>query len=119
MSKFTGPLSVREYDVDRGLWQTLEPLVWEVDELDSGSFMTVPTGFVTDGASIPFPFSIVLPRWGRWRRAAALHDYLYRVQITTRREADKQFLIALKASDVSAPVRYIFWAAVRLFGRYR
>lgn len=37
----------------------------------------IPMGFKTDLASVPFPFSLVLPKEGKYKYAAVVHDYLY------------------------------------------
>lgn len=124
MSAFTGPLAIVEFDVDDDLWAILQPLIWEVGALGSGVFITVPVGFISDGASIPWPLSIVLHRWGRWRRAACLHDWLYELlkagtpdpNALTRAQADEIFRQALYASGVSHVLTFLFFTAVRIFG---
>jgi hypothetical protein len=118
MSRFTGPLTITEHDVDNEVWSLAQELVWEVGEEGSGLEVRVPVGFLSDGASIPWPFSIVLNRWGRWRRAACLHDHLYAlIRIgephphgPTRREADRQFREAMLASGVWSLTAWTFWA---------
>ena len=50
-----------------------EPLIYE----SSTWSVTVPTGFVSDGASVPWPFRMLIPRDGRYRDAAWVHDYLF------------------------------------------
>lgn len=125
-SAFTGPLAIREVDVDHEIWCLVDPLVWEIDYLGSGDFITVPAGFCSDGASIPWPLSIVLPRWGRWRRAACLHDHLYEMlqagapdqHAPTRKDADRIFREALLASGVWRMTAFAFWLAVRTFGGF-
>ena len=108
MSSFTGPLSMTHLDARHWrLWQTNEPIIYEVGDKGSGKKITVPAGFITDGASVPrflWPF---LPSWGRYARAAVVHDYLcvlgrsniIHPHCKSRREAD-----------------YIFWEAVRVCG---
>jgi len=53
--------------------------------LDSFSFkphhttnevVIVPSGFITDGATIPQVFWSLLPPWGTYGQASILHDYL-------------------------------------------
>ncbi len=122
MSQFTGPLAIVEVDVDKETWMLFQPLVWEVGEKGSGIFITVPEGFISDGASVPWPLNIVLNRWGRYRRAACLHDHLCALIRTghpspharTRKEADKIFSQANSASGVSLPLRGILYAGVRV-----
>lgn len=121
MSAFTGPLRLQHMDADWRHWRLLEPLVWEVDDLGSGLIVEVPAGFVTDGASVPRLLWWLLPMTGSYMRPAALHDYLCdRVgkgnphpHAPSRYAADRQFLIAMKAVGVAAPVRLVMYAAVR------
>jgi hypothetical protein len=76
MSAFTGPLSITELDRDWKLWRLNEPLVYEVGSLGSGRVIACPAGMITDGASVPQPFWSLLPVWGSYSRAAAVHDRL-------------------------------------------
>ena len=122
MSAFTGSLSITEIDVDLEIWELNQPLVYEVGHLGSGRFITVPAGFRSDGASIPGLVSWFLPRWGRYRRAAIIHDYLcIRLRqgrphefAPTRKVADQIFLETLKVSGVNWPVRSVLYTGVRL-----
>lgn len=54
----------------RRLSRTLifEAKTWQID---------VPIGFVSNGANVFWPFSMAIPRDGRYRDAAWIHDYLY------------------------------------------
>lgn len=82
----------------------------------------VPAGFLTDGASVPRPFWWVVPPWGRHGQAAVLHDILcetltmfkdelpYRI---SRKEADRAFYDAMKATQVNVLLRNIMYWAVR------
>ena len=97
---------------------------YEVGELGSGVFVDVPIGFDTDGASIPRFLWAILPTWGRYSRAAVVHDYLYRMlrestphpAAPSRKKADGIFLEAMAVLGVSRLVRYVIWGPVRLFG---
>lgn len=95
-----------------GLWVLLSPLIWD----DGEARYEVPTGFITDLASIPRAFRWLLEQNGGSRRAAVLHDYLYRSQRTTRAEADALFRKALAREDVNAFGRFLYWAGVRAGG---
>lgn len=64
--------------------------------------ITVPSGFVPDGASIPRILHIAIPTTGWYGRAAIIHDYLYWSQLCTREQADNLMLIAMKESTVIA-----------------
>lgn len=77
---------------------------------------TVPEGFRTDFATIPWPLCYLIRPRGRWATAAVLHDYLYSLPGYPRRVADAWFLAAMRAQGVTLPVRLVFFLAVRLAG---
>ena len=83
--------------------------------------LTVPVGFLTNGASIPRLFWSIVPPTGtkknRVFQPAILHDYLYETGEVSRKDADKIFLEAMKAMKVNWFIRYIFYWCVRLFAR--
>ena len=84
-----------------------------------GIIISVPRGFVTNGASIPRFF------WRLWHpldndtlEPAILHDYLYSRSSClrcSRKEADKIFLNAMISKNVGKLKRNAFYYAVRLF----
>lgn len=84
--------------------------------------ITVPTGFITDGASIPQLFWAILGPHGTYFPAAVIHDYLYNKASDgsfgdlTRAEADQIFLDAMESIGVSWLTRHTIYYAVRLFG---
>lgn len=83
--------------------------------------VTVPSGFVTDGASIPRVFWNIMGPQGQWFYAAIIHDFLYSVHSNTRfratrLEADEIFLDAMKDLGVPWLKRHTIYRAVRLFG---
>lgn len=84
------------------------------DQMDNN--VTVPDGFVTDFASIPRPFWIVLPKWGKYGYAAVIHDWLNWDQTNSREYADTVLLQGMRVSDVAPIVQTIIYKAVRLFG---
>jgi hypothetical protein len=95
-------------------WVTLRPLVYrgkfEVFEVDEG--------VRADFASVPRPFVWFLPRYGRYTKAAILHDYLCKEKVATgllsRADADGIFRQAMRTLDVPFLRRWIMWAAVRV-----
>lgn len=89
------------------LWTLDAPLQWELLRKGSGIVISVPAGFQTDLASIPW--------WARWlfnpeapayAKAAILHDFLLADANNSRAEAAAVFHDALKADGVSS------WRAV-------
>lgn len=103
------------------LFRLEEPMPYDVGAEDSGERITVPSGFVTDFASIPRIAQIIIPK-DVGRRAAILHDWLYATTgcrgYFTRAECDAIFLEALGVLNVWAPVRWTMWVFVRAGGWY-
>ena len=88
--------------------------------VSSKGIITVPTGFRTDGASIPRVFWSILGPHGSYFGAAIVHDFLYSKAsnhhwLMTRADADKIFLEAMYNAGVGFH-RNIIYAAVRLGG---
>jgi hypothetical protein len=72
MSHFQTALVAEAVD---GGWRLHAPLVYYSDVL--GRTVTVPTGYVTDLASVPRLFRFIVPvANAKNRRAAVVHDYL-------------------------------------------
>lgn len=89
--------------------------------LTSLGAVTIPAGFLTDGASIPQVFWNILAPFGEYFPAALLHDYLYSQASTghfntTRKQADALFLEAMFNLGVPWHTRHTIHAAVRAFG---
>lgn len=87
--------------------------------------VTVPKGFLTDGASIPRIFWFLFPPFGRYMDAAIVHDYLCEHCIIermgetvkiTRAEADDIFLTIMSYHKVWLPSKIILYSCVRLWG---
>ncbi|MCR6736573.1 MAG: DUF1353 domain-containing protein [Afipia sp.] len=124
MSRFTGELTITQLDVDYRTWRLEQPLVYEVGDENSGHMIEVHKLFETDGASVPRIFWALLPTWGKYSRAAVVHDYLYNElregtephpEAPTRQRADAIFLEAMAVCGVGFMTRWIMWAAVRVF----
>lgn len=89
--------------------------------ISSRGEITVPTGFLTDGASIPSPFWSILSPFGPYFPAALIHDYLYSHRSDahhrmSRRDADLIFKEAMFNLGVGWLTRETIFRAVRLFG---
>jgi len=119
MSRFLSRLAATNVDADfaggRGLWELVEPLVYESDV--AGMTITVPAGFKTDFASVLRLPVIYLLFGDKAHAPATVHDYLYHSGLVKRKTADDVFAEAMRASTrLSAVERGMMWAAVRLFG---
>jgi hypothetical protein len=76
----------------------------------------VEPGSRTDFASVPRVFVWLLPRYGRYTRAAILHDHLWacaRRGEMSYHDADGIFRQAMRRLDVPLLRRWMMWAAVR------
>ena len=93
-------------------WITLHELLYHATRED----FTVPLHQPTDFASVPREFVWFIPRYGRYTKAAILHDYLCRERVghgLERIEADAILRQAMREEGVSFMRRWIMWAAVR------
>jgi hypothetical protein len=108
------PPTVRPF-ADSHDWVLVEDLNYHIGS--SGISITVPKGFVTDFASIPQPlWSFGLSPYGRYSKAAIIHDYLYWAQECTKEQADNILLIAMKESDVSTAEALTIYEGVNFGG---
>jgi len=103
-------VDVRE--IDSKTWETLRVLTYHGNTDD----FVVPEHEQTDFASVPRVFVWFLPRYGRYTKAAILHDHLWRVAVPnglSRLDADGIFRQAMRELGVPFLRRWIMWAAVR------
>ena len=129
MSLFTGGLTLLRIHADWRLWELETSLSYEVGGLGSGRIVMVPgatengRGFITDGASVPRILWPLFPSWGRYSRAAVIHDYLGDRLVNrrdphpegrTQKAIDAIFYEAMTVCGVNWPVRFTIWATVRL-----
>ena len=109
---FTSDLVVEELKRP-GWWQLVEDLVYKGRD----DTFTVPAGFTTDFASVPQLFLWLVPRSGKYTKAAVLHDYLSRELVPaggiSRCDADGLFRRTMRDLGVSALRRWLMWTAVR------
>lgn len=85
-------------------------------ELVAGGAIYVPAGFETDFASVPRGLWNIFPPFGRYSKAAVVHDFLYRRSGVPRELCDKIFLEAMEVLGVGWLTRSTIYSAVRLFG---
>lgn len=116
MSQFTTPLIVEH--LDGRIWKVAEPFEYHIvypAKLLS-DIIRVPENFCMDFASIPRIFWAILPPTGLYGKAAVIHDWLYRMQIYSRKRADILFLEAMQVLDVPKWKRVVMYRSVRLCG---
>lgn len=85
----------------------------------NGYDIKVFKGFVTDGASVPHSLQWLYNPFGKYIKAAVIHDYLYSTYNNTginRILADKIFNFIMKETGVDNRTRRKFYTAVKYFG---
>lgn len=112
--QFLSALRVEEIDEDN--WRLLYPLIFYSAVL--GREIVAPEGFVTDFASVPRAPFIYWFAGDTARKAAVIHDWLYRTdsETVTRAEADAVFAEAIEALGYWKIREWFMWAGVRLGG---
>jgi hypothetical protein len=129
-------------------WRVLESFRFYLDDNEiQTTFVDIPLGYLTDGASIPKPLHSIIGPWGKHGQAAIVHDYLCEyltvkqtsilegtpistsineelvtTKKITRKECDRIFLECMKVLGVGTLKRNSMWYAVSLFrilGRIR
>ena len=113
---FTSDLVVREIGPD--LWKVEADLHYEGNE----GRLTVPAGTVTDFASVPKLLRWFIPKYGRYNKAAVLHDFLSGEAAAgrfARSDADGLFRRAMRELGVGYVRRRLMWVGVRWGGRLK
>ena len=115
MSRFTDVLLVSPLG-DGRTWVIKREFGYDIGAEGSGNSVEVPVGFMTDFASVPRPFWIFIPQWGKYGNAAVIHDYLYYDQARPRKDADAIFYEAMGVLAVPAVTKHLMYRAVKYFG---
>ena len=76
----------------------------------------IPAGFVSDGASVPPPVSLIYPPFGEYLADAIAHDWRYWLQMTGRKVADRLFYEAMLENDVPPLRARLIYAGARIGG---
>lgn len=119
MSSFTAPLILEALPTEiKGLGEFLTylPFSYDVGFLGSGETITVPAGFKTDLASIPWFARAFIPISGRIAKPALLHDWLL---IQGDQRAIPVFDEALGVAEVSPLLRRAIIAAVTIWDKLK
>lgn len=112
-SKFLTELQCQLVNGDNR-WEVLSTLRYQ-SQIYNG-LIEVQAGFVTDFASVPrVPIAYTL-FGNRAHRESVVHDYLYQTHLTSKSDADKIFLEAMKARGKGFFVRWSMYMGVVLGG---
>lgn len=99
-------------------WQLTSPLIYQ--DTAHGT-ITVPTGFVTNFASIRSLRVVASPLYGTLvgygNAACTVHDFLYAGSSLSRKECDDVLYRALRAEGVARWRASLFYIGVRVGGR--
>lgn len=109
-------------------WKVNNGFRYYVKSMESGIYVDVPHGFLTDGASIPRFLWGLLPPWGAYGQAAVLHDWLCEhLQVTKlidgvptlvdidRKECDRILYEAMEVLAVESWKRFTIRSGVDLY----
>lgn len=110
--EFLDELIVRDMG-DGKHWELTEDFSWS----DDCDVITVPTGYITDFASVPRLFWLFFPRYGKYTKAAVIHDYLYSEGIGTKDRADAIFYHSMLTLGVNAFKAWVMYQAVSMGGK--
>jgi hypothetical protein len=103
---------------DGKTWTLKQELVYETD---IGYKIVVPAGFVTDLASVPRLLWLLWPPFGKYTRAAVIHDWLYDLHRKggkhySRCYADAVLIESMRDCTVRERDIACIWLGVRLGG---
>lgn len=105
-------------------WRVMQGFRFYIGSPDSGDWVNVPAGYLTDGASVPRIFWSYIPPQGKYGQAAVVHDIVCEYLSITRDgkpyTVDRKFcdgllLEAMTALKVPQPKRAIIQAGVDLY----
>lgn len=114
-SQFKTALIVNVLDAP-GMFSLAQELIYHSERL--GKDITVPMGYETDFASIPWILQSIVQVNGKHRRAAVVHDYLCtngKELGIKQREADLIFQEAMEVLDVRLTQRTAMFGMVRIY----
>lgn len=109
------PVDFRPF-ADGRTWIVKQPMIYRIGV--SKDSIIIPSGFVTDMASIPPVLQSIIQQNGPYLLPAVVHDYLYWQQACTRSESDRIFLLAMIEHDVREAHRTAIYNAVRAAGQF-
>lgn len=102
----------------RKVYELTRDLVYHTESKDNSVsfYVMVPSGFLTDLASIDWRFWWAIHPEGKHKSAAIVHDYLYRNKYCSKWIADAVFFEIMKELDVEGWKRVMMWLTVHSGG---
>lgn len=115
MSSFTDPLQIEP--AGKGKWRLCRGLRFDLGFKGSKWSIEVPSGYVTDLATVPrFLWWLYPPFSPEYAAAAVIHDWLYLQTDASKTMADAAFLEGLEVLGVSHFKRLVMYWSVSIFG---
>ena len=115
MSSFLSDLIVSPMSDGRN-WKLRQSFSYHVGSRNSRFVVKVPKGFVTDFASVPQFLWFWIPYWGKYGKAAVIHDRLYQTHETERSIADAIFYEAMLVGGTKKWKARLMYFGVRIVG---
>lgn len=125
MSSFTTPLEYEYSHYDskkrRKVYRLSKPFRYRIGSYDEPfAIISVPEGFETDFASIPWPICQWFKPEGPWSKAAVVHDFMLVIIKNnglkhSRIVADTVFYEAMRVSGVNPAIAWVFFKSVRMW----
>lgn len=130
-TEFSAPLRI-QFDKDASAvlggdhWRVTESFRYSIGGKDAQQWVTVPAGYLTDGASVPRALWPLIPPWGAYGQAAVVHDLLCeylsivdhgKPKAITRLRADEIFSEAMIVLGVPLATRVMINEGVALYRR--
>lgn len=98
MSSYTDGVVMKQDD-DADLFHIYHSFYYHVGHKDSGNWVYIDQGFPTDGNSRPWFLGWVIPKFGRYTKAAVVHDKLYAHPWIYVSEKDESYRVDRKQAD--------------------
>lgn len=126
---FSAPLSI-QYDPEASKalgadhWRVKDSFRFYIGSPESGEWVYVPSGYLTDGASVPRALWAFIPPWSIYGQAAVVHDIVCEyLSITkdgaphrvTRKVCDDILMQAMEVIGVPWLTRQVIHKAVSLY----
>ena len=116
MPRFSVPLTTTQ--LASGLFRVEISFKYYYGEFPNERFVEVEKGFVSDLYSVPWPFSMLVPKSGIGNQAAVLHDKISKEQMFNKKTRDKMLLNAMMILNVPKWRRKLIHTGVKRFGRF-
>lgn len=107
-------------------WVVKKGFIYYLDDTFT-SYVYVPRGYLTDGASVPRMFWNIIPAWGEYGQACVLHDYLCEYNYyfdglnsftLSRKKVNKIFDDSMRVLNVSNSKRFLIYNGVEFYRRF-